>query len=436
MVIGIFINMVLILAILTLSGFNFAFWMIVGFIRFLGENLIYFKKNGKFNFADDSLKVDRITEEMVAAIVPAHNEELSIADTVNALKKVLPSQNIYVGSDASTDKTVEIAKSLGVNVINIQPNRGKAGVLVYLLNECKILDRYKAVMIIDSDAEVDKNYLKRALPLFDDTKVAAIAGHGKTKWQGGWPLSLSNFLLAYRIRLWRVVQYGMRYGQTWKYTNLTYIVPGSPSMYRTWALRQLQIDAPGLIIEDFNMTFELYHKKIGRIAYDPGVFGIHQDPYTFKDYFKQIRRWNLGFWQTVKRHGFWPSLFFFSTIFFSIELLLFSIFIILIPILMGWFFINSFQSINLPVLNASAIANFSITSQIDVWDIILGVFVVDYLMTAVAAFFEEKPSLLLYGLGFFFLRYVDAFSFVYTLPLAFITKSAGHWQSPKRQLVV
>lgn len=426
--------MVLILAILTFSGFNFAFWMIISFIRFLGENLIYSKKNGKFNFIDDSLKIDRITEEMVAAMVPAHNEEESISDTINALKKVLPPQNIYVGSDASTDKTIEIAKSLGVNVADIQPNRGKAGVLVYLLKTYDLLKRYKAIIIVDSDAEVDENYLKRALPLFDDPEIAAVAGHGITKWHGGWPLSWSNLFLAYRIRLWRIVQYGMRYGQTWKYTNLTYIIPGSPSIYRTWALAQLNIEAPGLVIEDFNMTFELHHKKIGKVAYDPGVFGIHQDPYTFKDYFKQIKRWNLGFWQTVKRHGFWPSLFFFSTILFSIELLIFSLFVILMPLMIVWFFLNSFEPLTLPVLTAFSLASFSAISSVTLLDIFLGVFLIDYLITAIASFFEEKPSLLFYGLGFFLLRYIDSLSFIYTLPLAFFTKSTGRWQSPKRKL--
>ena len=423
--------MILILAILTLSGFNFIFWMVIGLIRFINEKISFLIKKQVSHYE----KIEYITEKEVAAIVPAHNEELSIDYTINALKKILPSENIYIGSDASTDKTVKIARSLGVNVADIWPNQGKARVLVYLLKNFRLLEKYKAVMIIDADAEVDEKYLKRALPLFSDHTVAAVAGHGKTKWQGGWPLSWANFFLAYRVRLWRVVQYGMRYGQTWKYTNLTYIVPGSPSIYRTWALKQIYIDAPGLIIEDFNMTFELHRKKVGKIAYDPGIFGTHQDPYTFKDYFKQIRRWNLGFWQTVKRHGFWPSLFFLSTILFSIELMLFSIFIILIPVMVILFFLNSFQPLTIPVLNAFSIANFAVISHVDILDVILGVFVIDYLMTAIASFFEERPSLLVYGLGFFLLRYIDAFSFVYTLFLTFFVKSTGLWQSPKRQLI-
>ncbi|GEM_PF-1598701 len=373
----------------------------------------------------------RITPNEVAALVAAHNEALTIIDNVNALKRILPARNIYVGSDASTDKTVEIARSLGVNVVDIQPNRGKAGVLVHLLKTHTLFDRYKAIMIVDADAMVDENYLKRALPFFDDPEVGAVAGHGVTRLKNSWPPRLAILFLAYRIRLWRIVQFGMRYGQTWKHTNLTYIIPGSPSMYRASVLRQLSIDAPGLVIEDFNMTFEFHRKRLGKIAYDPGIFAVHHDPYTFRDYSKQLRRWNLGFWQTMRRHGFWPSAFWFSTFFFVTELYLYSLFVLAIPFIIFWFVTHSFQPITLPILNA-----FSFSAQLTFLDLVIGIFLVDYFLTIVAAYFEKKPSLLFYGLGFFILRYLDAFIYIYTLPLAFIVKSDGRWVSPERRVLV
>jgi cellulose synthase/poly-beta-1,6-N-acetylglucosamine synthase-like glycosyltransferase len=371
----------------------------------------------------------RIVPKEVAAMVPAHNEEESIADTLATLRRILPAENIYVGSDASTDRTVEVAKGFGCTVADIHPNRGKASVLVCLLNTYDLYDRYKAVMIVDADAAVDKDYLRYALPLFDDPQVVAVAGHGATRLPADpWRLRWAMFFLSYRVRLWRIVQFGMRYGQTWKYTNTTYIVPGSPSMYRTSALKQIYIDAPGLVIEDFNMTFELHHKKLGRVAYDPRVGGVHHDPYTFRDYRKQIRRWNLGFWQTALRHGFWPSAFWFSTFFFMLELYFFSLFIVAVPLILAAFALNGFVPLTLPILTAltwSARLSFS--------DLFIGVFLVDYLMTVIAGSIERKPYLLFYGIGFFLLRYVDALTFVYTLPLAFFTKSDGRWASPARK---
>src|SRR4029450_7121923 len=75
-------------------------------------------------------------------------------------------------------------------------------------------------------------------------------------------------------------------------------------MYRTRILSSIDIDAPGLAIEDFNMTFEVHARRLGRIAFHPGrAIAYTQDPHTLRDYSKQVERWSLGFWQTLRRHG-------------------------------------------------------------------------------------------------------------------------------------
>ncbi|MBI3282639.1 glycosyltransferase family 2 protein [Candidatus Curtissbacteria bacterium] len=407
--------MVWILAFFSLTGYNFSFWVIIGLLRYLVEKLSLPPKNRKGRPAK------LIREKEVAAIIPAHNEEKVIKRAIKALLRVLPRKNIYVASDYSTDRTVEIARSMGVRVLDIKPNLGKARALVYTMKHYRLLKRFKAIIINDADVEIDKSYLRRALPIFGDKKVAAVAPHGVARW--GKYKFREVFFIAYRIRLWRIIQIGMRFGQTWKFTNVTFIVPGSLSLYRTSVLKKLEIDAPGLIIEDFNMTFELHKKKLGRIAYNPAIFGIHQDPYTLRDYIKQIRRWDLGFWQTVKRNGIWPSFFWLSTGSFLIELSLYAIFLLAVPVLIILFAVNSFHPLNIPV----AASNLTIT------DLLVGVFVMDYLTTIIAAIAEKKPILLVYGIGFIFLRYIDAFVHLCTLPLAFIVRSKGTWTSPKRK---
>jgi len=402
-----------IIAFFTLAGYNFSFWILVGILRFLFERLPQKRKRGR--------PPKPITPNEVAAIIPAHNEEMIIRRTIRALLKVLPKKNIYVASDYSTDKTVPIARSKGVNVLDVKPNLGKARALVYTMKHYKLLTRYKAMIINDADVEIDKDFLKKALPLFRDKEVAAVAPHGVTRWRNYRPWQ--TLFIAYRIRLWRVIQIGMRFGQTWKFTNVTFIVPGSLPLYRTSVLKKLEIDAPNLIIEDFNMTFELRKKKLGVVAYKPSVFGVHQDPYSLKDYIKQVKRWELGFWQTVKRNGIWPSMFWIATGSFIIELSFFAAFLLFVPFLLIWFALNSFQPLDVPLVSA----------RLTIIDVAIGLFVMDYLMTVIAAIFEKKPILLLYGFGFIFLRYIDAFLHLYTLPLAFVTKSTGTWTSPKRK---
>jgi|GEM_PF-1058491 len=397
------------------------------FFSFLGGIV-----GGHFNTEDrrrearlTAMRLERIIPAEVAAIVPARNEEKSIAKTILSLKKVMAPENIYIGSDASTDKTVEIARALGVNVFDIQPNRGKANVLAYLIDENKLCDRYKAVMIVDADTEIAPDYLEKALPLFDDTDIVAVAVHAVAKLEGVHRLNTAGLIHSYRVRFYRIFQATIRYAQTWKYLNTTPIVPGFASIYRTTALRHISVNTPGLAIEDFNMTFELYHKKLGKVAYSPDVRGVAVDPLTLKDYYKQMKRWNLGLWQTIFHHGVWPSLFSTSLVAFLIELFFASIFTMLLPFLILALFIVPGNAIHAPLILGFSF--FDVT--------LFGVaifFIFDYLMTVLVALYEKKSILLLDGFAFFILRYIDAFTFLYTLPLALLTKSDGKWESPKR----
>lgn len=406
--------MVWIISFFTLLGFNFTFWLLVGLIRYIHEKITIKKEK----YIGTELFPINISD--VAAVIPAHNEEASIKSTIKGLLKVLPKKNIYIASDNSTDKTIDIIREMGIRSLDIRPNKGKARALVHIMKEYRLLDAYKAILINDADSIIDPNYIPEALKKFRDPSIAAVTPHGVTMKR---KLSFrQGYYQAYRIKLWRIIQTGMRFGQTWKFTNVSYIIPGSYSIYRTSVLRQLEIDAPGLIIEDFNMTFEVHKKKLGKIAYCPNVYGTHQDPYSLRDYIKQVKRWNVGFFQTVNRNGVWPSLFWLATGSFLLELTLYAAFVIFTPLLLISFFIKGFDPLVLPY----------IYDRLTFLDLMIGLFLMDYISTVVAAIIERRPSLLIYGLGFIFLRYIDSVIYITSIPIAFLTKSSGIWESPKR----
>lgn len=406
--------MVWILALFSI-GYNFTFWVIVGLIRLVFEKIEAPKKN-----LEQKLGPLPITFSEVAAIIPAHNEESSIRPTIQALLHILPPKNIYVVSDYSTDATIEIVRSMGVRSLDLSPNKGKAKALVYIMNEYGLYKAYKAIIINDADCILDPNYLTSALQYFRDEDVAAVSPHGSTRW-GRSKLS-ELFFIAYRARLWRVTQLGLRFGQTWKFANVSYIIPGAFSIYRTSVLEKLEIDAPGLVIEDFNMTFEVQKKHLGRIVYSPKISASHQDPHNLDDYVRQLRRWNVGFWQTVKRHGIWPSFFWLTTGAFLLEMTLYTLFFLTLPFIITLLALNSFYPVTVPIIER----------RITLLDLFLGIFVADYLITVIIAFIEKKPIMLLLGLGFVFLRFVDAIIYFISIPEAFLKKSSGTWVSPKR----
>src|SRR3989344_7779840 len=72
--------------------------------------------------------------------IPAYNEEGNIASTLGEIKKILPQLKykceIQVVSDGSRDKTVEIAKKEGAEVIAFKRNRGLAKTFQTALEYC------------------------------------------------------------------------------------------------------------------------------------------------------------------------------------------------------------------------------------------------------------------------------------------------------------
>jgi glycosyltransferase involved in cell wall biosynthesis len=61
----------------------------------------------------------------VAAVVPAYNEEETLADVLSVLRETPLVDEILVVSDGSTDETVGIARALGVRTIHLRRNHGK-----------------------------------------------------------------------------------------------------------------------------------------------------------------------------------------------------------------------------------------------------------------------------------------------------------------------
>jgi biofilm PGA synthesis N-glycosyltransferase PgaC len=372
----------------------------------------------------------RIVPSRVAVIIAAHNEALVIGDTIRTVSMLVPHKNIHIISDKSTDATAAIARGVGVNVLELDPNRGKAGALDAGIKHFKLCDRFDAVMLLDADTQPAADYLETGLPLFDDPDVAAVAGRAKSIMDPPAPTWFGRFLVYYRERLYVAVQLMLKYGQAARSANVVSIVPGFASMYRTSALRHINILAPGLVIEDFNMTFEIHAQQLGRIAFHPQAATAYtQDPDTFRDYSKQVSRWILGFWQTVRRHKVRFSRFWLVMGLHIVELVFSSIFfVILIPL----FLLSTVSALMVSAGDLSPEVLF-LSGLLRPRDLLIGVFVPDFILTILATISVRKPLYLLMAPFFPFMRIVDAFICLRALPKAFSSKSTGVWVSPQRR---
>ncbi|MBN1263185.1 MAG: glycosyltransferase [Candidatus Pacebacteria bacterium] len=408
---------------LFLFSLNYGFWGLMGLSRFiLGRD-----KPKKANL--------KINSAQVAAIVPAKNEAPVIKKTIASLKKFLPPKNIHVVSDGSSDDTEKIARKEKVNVLAFKKSKGKAGALTAGINFFKLTKKFKAVLFVDADTIIGKNYLKNALPFFNDSRVAAIAGSAKTLWQPEKQSFWNSVIIAHRERMYFLTQILIRYGQTWGPFNVCPIIPGFASLYRSQALEKIKIKKPGIIIEDFNMTFEVHKKKLGKIVYHPGVYGNTQDPSRLRDYFKQMNRWSLGFWQTIRHHGVWPSFFWVVLLIYLTEVVLSSLILLCLPILAIILLLPGLSNgliLELPYFKTTYNLLFSLT---DLPLLFYSFYLPDYLLTCLTVIAKGRAGYLIYGLFFPFLKMIDAYTLVFNLPKAWLTSSSGSWISPQRYQV-
>lgn len=71
----------------------------------------------------------------IAAVVPAYNEENTIAEVVKALVDSPSIEEVIVVSDGSQDSTATIAAKMGAVVVNLPENRGKGGAMLVGLKQ-------------------------------------------------------------------------------------------------------------------------------------------------------------------------------------------------------------------------------------------------------------------------------------------------------------
>jgi biofilm PGA synthesis N-glycosyltransferase PgaC len=402
-------------------GVNTIVWTIAGLVRLVAERT----RGTRAALGTPPTARD------VAVIIAAHNEELVIAETIKSIGAQISAKNVFVVSDGSSDKTAEVARAHGARVLELFPNRGKAGAIVATLKHFSLAERFEIVLLLDADTQLASDYIETGLPQFADQSVVAVAGRASTLRETGRQTLMGSILVAHRQRVYIAVQYLLKFGQAGRFANVVAIVPGFASMYRSRIMDSIDIAAKGLTIEDYNMTFEVHAKRLGRIAFHPKAsVAMTQDPNNLHDYVRQVVRWNLGFWQTVARHRFQFRVFWFALSLFIVELLLSSlVLILLIPVVVISFVASGVDAAGLDPSGSAG----ELAATIPPLALALGILVPDFLLTLFAAIVDRRPQFIALVLVFPLLRILDAVLCLRALSHSFIKSSSGRWQSPARR---
>ena len=229
----------------------------------------------------------------VTVIVPAYNEEASLADTLRSiLAQTRRPAEVIVADDCSTDRTAEIARGFaaeGVRLVTLPTNSGsKAGAQTYALRHV----RTPLVMAVDADTTLDPHAIERLVSVMADPATAAACGcviprHVRTTWERG---RYVEYLFAFNY-----------YKQVQEYFGVPMIASGCFSVYRTDVLRAQGGWSTRTLAEDMDLTWSFYRSgRRVRFVADAVCYPI--EPHDLNLLGKQLRRWSHGFVQNVVLH--------------------------------------------------------------------------------------------------------------------------------------
>lgn len=234
----------------------------------------------------------------LALIIPGYNEEVVIADTISsAMAAGQHTSDIYVVSDGSSDRTVEIATELlGADHVLDQANSGKARAILNGMNHFNIPERYVWLHIADADGVFATTYFNEIHARLSRDYVAATGYVQSLK--GGWISKFRVYEYTLGLEIYRRIQ---------AFFGVIPVIPGPTSMFRTDILNKLDFTVDSLT-EDMDITLQIHRKKLGKIQYIPQAKTYTQDPKDLTDYIKQVSRWYRGNFQVMQRHhvGFRP----------------------------------------------------------------------------------------------------------------------------------
>lgn len=257
------------------------------FVVFLASFVFwYVLKKGENEYSEKYHSVD--------CIVPAYNEELTIARTLNDLLVNRYVDKVVAIDDGSTDSTLEILrgfKSLhsGKMIVVSQSNTGKAGAI----NNALGYTNSDAIFLTDADIRIPNDnglgYLLKALENGADA-VTGIPGSDLTDISFGGKIraSVKIFFATFRKCAGEILG------------GSPFCISGSVGMYKSHVLKDVLFSAK-TCVEDLDLTWELVGRGF-KVAQSARAIVFSQEAASFADDMKRWRRWISGYAACMRIH--------------------------------------------------------------------------------------------------------------------------------------
>lgn len=262
--------------------FYHAFLMIGGFLHLL--------KDGKFK---KGLKISLGSFPKVSILIPAHNEEVVIEDTIKSMIQLnYPKDKleVIVINDNSSDLTGAIIDSYSkrypfIKAVHTKPpnaGKGKSGAL----NQGLKHSTGEIIAVYDADNTPEPNaILYLVLGLCNDKNAGAIVGKFRV-------VNANQNILTRLINIETLTFQWLAQAGRWFWFKMT-TIPGTNFAIRRTILEELGGWDEKALSEDTELSIRVYNLGY-YIRFFPSAITWEQEPENLKVWWKQRTRWARG----------------------------------------------------------------------------------------------------------------------------------------------
>lgn len=257
------------------------------FLTFFGYR--YFLKSQKVSTDSDELPY----YPKVTVLVPAHNEERVIGNTVDAImRSIYPKDKleVIVINDSSTDRTGEVLKEKAkrypnLKILEIKPPLGAKG-KANALNQGLKLASGEFIVVYDADNTPERRAIINLVRyIINDPNLGAVVGKFRTRNRDR--SILTRFINIETLSFQWLVQASRNY--LWGLAT----IPGTNFIIRRELLENIGGWEINSLTEDTELTIRIYQSGY-RILWIPHAVTWEQEPEKLGIWFKQRTRWARG----------------------------------------------------------------------------------------------------------------------------------------------
>ncbi|AMR30258.1 glycosyl transferase family 2 [Mucilaginibacter sp. PAMC 26640] len=243
-------------------------------------------------YEDKKIRVEPTDLPAVSIIVPAYNEEVTAAATIDSLLKLeYPNFEVIFVDDGSKDNTYENVKAAYENhpLVRVltKTNGGKASALNFGISHANS----DYVVCIDADTQLRSDAIYQLMSYFTDEEIGAVAGTVKVA-------NETNI-----VTRWQSIEYITAQNmdrRAFDLINSITVVPGAIGAFRKSAIFRAGGFTYDTLAEDCDLTMRIL--KLGYIVKNSAeAVAYTEAPETLNMLLKQRFRWSFGviqsFWK-------------------------------------------------------------------------------------------------------------------------------------------